>query len=232
MILHDHLLEDLPERVREVAVRVRDLILSLGTGVTEQLRGKAVEFGAPGRLARLTADRGGVTLTLFGPLPSPLHDRHGKLRPAGKGAEIRLGSTADLDDELRRLLRDTYARMHAVGSPERRHVDVKSAVPPALREPLENFSRTLRLWVHALQVAEKMERQRQLQESRAGQKRSHKKKAPAVPPPLPLPEEIPAPPERTPPPPPRAPAKKPAARKATAKKTQRPPAARRRTRTR
>lgn len=184
MIAYDQLVDGLSERVGELALRLRDLVLSLGAGVKDQMKGKSLEFEAGGRFARITPDNLGVTLTLFGPLGSPLDDWGGRLTPQGKGAALRLSSTADVDEPLRRILKDAYARAVA-GSGSRKPLQ-NLELPADMLEGLQNLSRGLRLWMHTLQVMQKVEKQRELSAARAGQKRSHKKKPPAVPPPLAL----------------------------------------------
>lgn len=184
MIAYDQLVDGLPERVGELTIRLRDLVLSLGAGVTDRMAPGALDFEVGGKFARLAPDSAGVTLSLLGPLGSPLPDLNGRLTPHAKGAVLRMTSAADVDDDLRRLLKDAYTRAAARGMVKRPVVLLD--LPKDQQEALDGLSRGLRLWMHTLQVMQKMERQRAYQESRAGQKRSHKKKPTAAPPVLEL----------------------------------------------
>ena len=68
-----------------LTIRLRDLVLSLGAGVTDKMAPGALDFEVGGKFARLAPDSAGVTLSLLGPLGSPLPDLNGRLTPHAKG---------------------------------------------------------------------------------------------------------------------------------------------------
>ncbi|MEW5847386.1 MAG: hypothetical protein AB2A00_01185 [Myxococcota bacterium] len=194
MIEYDVVLEDLPERVAELTVRLRDMMLSLGPGITEAVSGQRLDYSVRSPLGYLAPDRTGVDMGFVGPFDPPLRDPEGRLQVSGRGVVMRLASAADIDDYMRRIARDAFAQVQARAAKAqkgRATTEQDLELDARLEEALKQVSRGLRLMSHHLQVMQKTAEQKAASAARLqGLKRSHKKKPPAVPPPLPVPPPV------------------------------------------
>lgn len=228
MIAYDILLDGLPERLQELFLRLRDMVLSLGTGIHESVEHGALEFRMGGvKLGRLSTDDRSALLLLYNTHAPPLQALCEQLTYTPVGGQLRLTRSTELDDPVRRVCREAYQRVQQrtdvtrVGSTDA--LGSAPALEKAELEALQNLSRGLRLWMHQLEVARKSSEARARQEARVGQKRSHKKRPPPLAPPL-FVAQPPPPPPPQPDPPPREAGNKPNARRASAKAVGKPAA--------
>jgi hypothetical protein len=189
MIAYDMVLENLPERVRELTVRLRDLVLSLGGGIDEQVRSGTLEYSAGRKFCALAPDRTGVSVHFPMPLATSPEDPRGQIAANGRSYELRLASAWDIDDRLRRMCKQAFDEL-AQGRHSKAVEDTALELSETYAEALRNTSRGLRLLIHHMQAAERAAVQRAAAVARQGQKRSHKKKPPPTPPPLPLPSPL------------------------------------------
>lgn len=185
MILYDVVLEDLPERVRELTVRLRDMVLSLGGGISEHVGRGVLEYslGWKQPFVVLAPDRTGASLRFPGPFDKALGDHQGRLTLHRDKAEMRLASASDIDDHVRRVVHELFC-MAQTRAGARRQVEDGQELDEGVLEALHNLSRSLRLLCHHVQVQQKVAKQKAVSAAKASQKRSHKKKPPPVPPPL------------------------------------------------
>lgn len=179
MILYDMVLEGLPERVRELTVRLRDIVLSLGPGLKETVGRKGLEYATTKHVVSLVPARTGVAITLAGPFVDVPAGVEGRAELSGRKLVITLASASGIDDGLRRVLRDALL---SLPSHKAAPAIAPAEVAADLLEALQNVSRGLRLLIHHQQAMEKTALQRARSAEKTGSRRSHKKKAKQAPP--------------------------------------------------
>ena len=141
MITYDAVLEDLPERVQELTLRLRDLVLSMGSGIAEAVRGDGLDYALERPFCGLVPDARGVTLTFPGATSkTPLPVEHDGLTQAARGAVLRVVTMSDLDDNLRRVCRAAYQRAQERTS---RPTDAPPPAGPDLPVPYFFLKRTV-----------------------------------------------------------------------------------------